>query len=154
MDLKENAAKGLARAFQIFRTDLEAIPEDAFGKKFGPSTRTIEDIVYEVNLVNDHTGMTMRGEKPFDWPEGDWILAPADFKGKEVVIAAFDKSCKRILETVESFTPEQMEETTQTEDGETTRFQGCQFLKLHAWYHSGQLNYIQTLLGDGALHWE
>ena len=23
----------------------------------------------------------------------------------------------------------------------------------HIWYHDGQLNYIQMLLGDGAVHW-
>ncbi len=40
----------------MFLQDLEALPESAFEASFGGVTRTIPDIVYEVNLVNDHVG--------------------------------------------------------------------------------------------------
>ncbi len=112
------------------------------------------DVVYECNLVNDHVGHVIRGETPFEWPDEGWITAPADFPaGKEIVIQSFQESCERIIKTIDSFTPQFMEEPLMTEDGETTRFARCQFLVVHLWYHSGQLNLMQSLLGDDGWHW-
>jgi hypothetical protein len=148
-------AKTLARSVQMFTQDLEALPEEAFTKNFGgEATRTIADFVYEVNLVNDHVGMTIRGENPPAWPEDQgFIRAPESFNTKDIVLDAFKKSSDKIIATAESFTPEQLDQKVTTENGESTCYQQCQFMALHLWYHSGQLNYIQTLLGDAKWHW-
>jgi hypothetical protein len=153
MDLAPVATKNLKSAYRIFRQDLEALPEDAFDKRFADRTRTVADIVYEVNLVNDHVGMVMRGEEPFTWPEERWITAPAEIRTKAAVLASLDASSAKLIETVDGFSSEELEQTVQTEHGERTRFDRCNFVTLHLWYHSGQLNYIQTLLGDDAGHW-
>src|SRR4051812_410897 len=153
IDTKKTAHAGLKSAFSLFLKDLQALPDEAFDRKFSDKTRTVADIVYEVNLVNDHIGMVIRGEKPFDWPEEQWIKAPEDYRCKDVVIAGFEKSSQKTLDTVEAFTKEQMEETIQTEEGETTRFDRCRFMTFHTWYHGGQLNFIQTLIGDDTWHW-
>ncbi len=153
MDLKTNATNGLRNACKVFLQDLQALPDEAFDKSFGEKARTVADLVYEVNLVNDHVGMVLRGEEPFIWPEG-WIRAPEDFRTKKIVIDGFEISSKKIIETVEAFSTEELEGTVQTEQGERTRFQRCQFMTLHVWYHSGQLNFIQTLLGDDLWHWK
>ena len=142
----------LNSAFRLVRVDLHALPEDAFNKCMGGKARTVADIVYEVNLVNDHIGLTIRGEELFTWPEG-WVKAPADMQTKEAVIAAFEKSAQKTLDTAESFTSEQLEEPFMSDEGETTRFERFRFIALHTWYHSGQLNFIQTLLGDDEFHW-
>ncbi len=153
MNLQEKAAKNLKNACKIFQQDLQALPEEAFSQSFGAKTRTVADIVYEVNLVNDHVGMVIRGEKPFDWPDDDFPRAPADFQTKDVVTGAFQKSSEQIVSTVEGFSESQIIEPIQVDGKETTRFDRCQFMILHLWYHSGQLNFIQTLLGDDAWHW-
>jgi hypothetical protein len=152
MDAKTIATKGLKSACRVFLNDLQNLPEEAFDRSFGPATRTVADITYEVNLLNDHVGMAIRGEQPFAWPDG-WVKAPEGLRTKEAVVDAFEKSSQGILATLESFSPEQFEERIQTEDGETDRFERCRFMSLHLWYHSGQLNYIQTLLGDAEWHW-
>lgn len=154
MDIKRLSVEGLRSACRIMRQDLDALPEEAFDRKFGPKTRTVSDLVYEATLVNDLIGMVMREEVPFDWPEGDWITAPESLRSKSDVIAAFARSSERIVETAESFTPEEFVSPLKTEEGETTRYERCRFMALHLWYHSGQLNYIQTLLGDDAWHWK
>lgn len=153
MDAKATSVNGLIGIFRLFLKDLESLPDEAYTRQFGPKTRTVADIVYEVNLVNDYVGMVVRGEEPFTWPEGDWIKAPVGFDTKEKVIGAFKSSSDKFLETAEGFSPDQFEETFLTEDGETTRFERCRFVTLHTWYHSGQLNFIQTLLGDDAWNW-
>lgn len=153
MDHKASAVKGLEGAINVFRQDLEALGEEAFCKSFGPATRTVADIVYEVNMVNDHVGLSVRGEEVFKWPEG-YIKAPEGFKDKQTVTAAFDESAQRILDTFRGYTQEELEVPFPNPDSEGTRFGQCRFVTLHLWYHSGQLNYIQTLLGDDAWHWK
>ncbi|CAN5486318.1 hypothetical protein BH11ARM1_BH11ARM1_00840 [soil metagenome] len=154
MDLKSLAVKSLVGVHSLFLKDLNALPEEAFSQKFGGETRTVADIVYEVNLVNDHIGMVVRGEEPFPWPEDEgFIKAPSDFVGKEAIIAAFDESMQKIIQTAELMTSEELEGMVTTESGETTRFQRFQFIAFHMWYHSGQFNFIQALRGDGEWHW-
>jgi hypothetical protein len=154
MDLKANATNGLKNACQLIKHDLEALPETAFGESFGGKTRTVADIIYEVNLVNDHVGMVIRGEEPFAWPEDGWIKAPEGFNTKEIVVAAFEASSQKIIATAEALSVDDLEGMVQTEHGERSRYQRCQFMTMHMWYHSGQLNFIQTLLGDDGWHWK
>lgn len=154
MIVKDVALGGLKSAFRIVSRDLEALPEDAFDKAFGGKARTVADIVYEINLVNDHVGLTLRGEPLFDWPEDGPILAPEGVRTKEATLHAFKESSGRILTTVENMTDADLEGTVTTEHGETNRFERCRFMTLHTWYHSGQLNFIQTLLGDDGWHWD
>ena len=153
LDSQSIALKTLKGAYNLLRKDLNALPEEAFTQSFGDKTRTVADLVYEVNLVNDHVGMVMRLEEPFPWPENGWIKAPEGFDTKEAVIGAFEVSAQKMLSTVEGFSTQQIEEPLETEDGVTNRFERCRFMALHMWYHSGQLNFIQTLRGDDAFHW-
>lgn len=152
MDVKATALGGLKSAFRVFMRDLEALPDDTFNKSLGGKARTIADIVYEVNLLNDHIGLTLQGEPLFDWPEG-WIQAPEEARTKNAALCSFRHSSERILATIEGMTAQDLEATIQTDNGETTGFERCRFMTLHVWYHSGQLNYIQTLLGDDEWHW-
>ena len=152
IDLPSTVANSLKGACGIFLKDLRALPEDSFGRSFGGKTRTVADIVHEVNLVQDHMGLTIRGEELFDWPEG-WITAPENQRTKEAVISAFEKSSAQILETVEGLTYQDLERKIINEHGEQNVFHLCRHMTLHLWYHSGQLNFIQTILGDDAWHW-
>lgn len=153
MTYKDLAHGGFAQASKRFLEDLDALPESAFTHSFGPATRTVADIVYEVNLVNKHVAMTLRDEEPFAWPEGGWITAPEGFDSKSVVTEAFRSTSEMVLSTLEGLSEEQFLELQATDQGEKTRLQQCQFMSMHVWYHSGQLNFIQTLLGDSDWHW-
>lgn len=152
MSVKPIAINSLKWVQKCLRDDLQALPEDVFDKKFGPKTRTVADIMHEVNLVNDHIGLTIRGEELFDWPEG-WIYAPEELRTKEAVLSAFETSSQRILDTIEGFSEEQMLEPIMSDGQETNRYERCRFMAWHMGYHSGQLNYIQTLVGDDGWHW-
>ncbi len=153
MEMKTSATKSLQNACSLFSQDLDALPEEAFTESFGPATRTVADIVYEVNMVNDHIGMAMRGEEQPKWPDG-WVKAPADFQTKDEVVNGFKQSSEQILNLVAPFTDEDIDVVLKENDGERTRADRCRFMALHIWYHSGQLNFIQTLLGDDAWHWK
>lgn len=146
-------AKSLRRACAIFTQDLEALPESAFTQKFGPKTRAVADIVHEVNLVNDHIGQALRGEPQFEWPTEGWIVAPPEMNNKSAVLEAWQISSTRILEIAESYSAQDLLGKVLTEQSETQRGERLRFMTLHIWYHSGQLNFIQTLLGDDGWHW-
>lgn len=152
MESLPTAIKGLKSALSIYEKDLQALPDDAFARSLGGKARTVADITHEVCLVNDHIGLTMTGGELFDWPEG-WITAPADLQTKERCISAFQASAKGVISIVEGWSEEDLKVKVQTEHGETDRAERCRFMALHLWYHSGQLNFIQTLLGDDDWHW-
>jgi len=152
MDLQASALSAFSRIREIFLKDLEAIPSEAFNKRFSDKTRTVSDITYEVNLVNDHVCALLRGEEAFEWPDG-WVTAPETYRAKDAVIKGFEASSQKVVDLINSYSLADMEVAEMTENGERTRYQRLQFLTLHMWYHSGQLNFIQTLLGDDDWHW-
>ncbi len=151
-DTKTIVVNSLNSTFRLMRIDLNTLPEDAFTRHFGGKARTVADIVHETNMVNDREISEMLGQESEVWPEG-WVTAPANLQTKQQVLDAFEKMAKRTVETAESYTSEQLEEPIQVEGTETTRFAKFRFISLHTWYHSGQLNFIQTLLGDDEFHW-
>jgi hypothetical protein len=152
MDPKPIAEKSLKSACRVFLNDLQSLPEEAFSKSFGGKARTVADIVYEVNMVNDDLNRVICGEKESDWPEG-WITAPPELQAKDAVIKSFEESSQRLISTAERLDAAAMEAPLQTEQGETNAFERFRFAALHLWYHSGQLNFMQTLLGDDVWHW-
>ena len=152
MSQKAEVIKGLQSALGTLRKDLVALPEDAVSKTFGGSSRSAADMVHEINLVNEHVTKTILGQPLFDWPEG-WIKAPAELASKDALLSAFDKASAFVLESLENLAEEDLAKAVTTERGETNGYERVRFMTVHVWYHSGQVNYIQTLLGDDAWHW-
>lgn len=152
MDIQPIVAKSLSRAVAVFTKDLEALPESAFTQKFSDKARTVADIVHEVNLVNQDILKSIHGQPMSEWPEG-WITAPAGFDSKRLVIDTFAEVAAEAVALAEASTEADMELPVESEFGPTNRAERFRFMTLHLWYHSGQLNYVQTLLGDDAWHW-
>ncbi len=153
LQLKDILKVRMERAVKAFHADLEALPESAFTKSFGEKARTVADIVHEINLVNDHLGRSVRGDEPTVIPQEGWITAPADFTEKAQIIKSFDDIVAEQVATVEKMTEQELEEIIPTDFGDVTKFERLLFIPIHIYYHSGQLNYIQTLLGDDDFHW-
>ena len=151
-DAKEIAVKSLKNAFWRFKVDLLAIPEEAIFKSFGGVSRTAADLVFETNQVNDHIGQGVRMEIQFDWVDG-WLKAPENWKTKQEVVDAFTESSDRTIKTFEDFTLDELEAPYEDDGKTTTRMERCRFITFHTDYHSGQLNFIQSLLGDDKFHW-
>lgn len=150
---KQSSIATVKSSYQILEKDLAALPEDVFAKSMGGKARTVADIIFEINMVNDHIRMVIVGEKPFDWPDGGWITAPADFQSKDTVLAGLLASRDRFLDGLEAIPDDKFDDPIMSDEKETTRAERCRFVALHNWYHSGQLNFIQTLLGDDNWNW-
>lgn len=152
MEFKSHARDSVAQALRAFEQDLEALPGEAFTQEFGGTARRVCDISHEIVLVNDKICQLLRGETVDSWPES-WVVAPEGLESKAETLAGYREGRDRVLATIDALTEAQMLEPMPSERGETNRFKRCEFMALHVWYHSGQLNYIQTLLGDGGWHW-
>lgn len=148
----ELASGALESAYGMFRIDLEALPEEAFGRHFGGKSRTVADIVHEVVLVNDHICLSIEQKPLWEFPKG-WITAPEGSRSKGAVLEAVDKSRIQVLQTVQGLTEGDLAREVVTEWGPTDVYERCRFMAWHVTYHSGQLNFIQTLLGDDQWHW-
>ena len=152
MNAKEKTLHSINRTFRAFSQDLEALPDDTFPRSLGGKARTVADVVYEVNLTNDWLRLNLLGEPVLNRPNA-WVTAPEEARTKETAIASFQVSSEQVIHLVEQMALEELEGIIQTELGEMTRAELCRSMTVHLWYHSGQLNYIQTLLGDAESHW-
>lgn len=152
MTTKEKTLSGVTRVFRFFLQDLENLPADVFDKSLGGKARTVADIVYEVRLTNERLYRDLLGQPSAEQPNA-WVTAPEEVRTKEASIHAFQTSCEQLVELIERMSPEQLEEVVPGVLGEASRADHCRSMTVHLWYHSGQLNFIQTLLGDSDMHW-
>jgi hypothetical protein len=151
-DSKTIAIRYLKNAFARFRVDLLALPEEAIFKTFGGTSRSVADLVFETNQVNKHICQGVRNEVQFEWQDG-WLKAPDTWKTKQEVVDAFTESFEQTVKTFEDLTQEELEAPYVNEGQTTNKIERCRFITFHTDYHSGQLNFIQSLLGDDKFHW-
>lgn len=153
MDLKANVLSSLKVAVSHFIKDLEALPEEAVFARHGGTSRSAADIAYETALVNDEMRAIIVGEAGPVWPEEEWTHAPEAWKTKAEVVAFFSESADKLVALAESFKADEFEVIAKSEKSERTRFERFQFAAMHTMYHCAQLNFIQSMLGDGEMHW-
>lgn len=152
MTTKEKTLNSVTRVYRFFTQDLENLPAEVFEKSLGGKARTAADIAYEVRLTNERLSRDLLGQPSTDHPSG-WAIAPEDLRSKEATVASFRTSCEQVVQIIEGMSPEEMEEIVPGVLGDASRADHCRSMTVHLWYHSGQLNFIQTLLGDSDIHW-
>lgn len=148
-DHKGYATTQLTNAKGYYLSDLQAMNEDDLLGKEGEARSPI-DFTYEVVIVNRRIASRMRGENPEPMKFEGWMVAPADFRNKDRAIKEFDESAQEMIDAV----GDDPLRTVQMPDRTTTAFELANFGALHMMYHDAQLNYIQALKGDMAMHWE
>lgn len=136
-----------------YSSDLNAMPEDALDQSPGGKARSAYDITYEVVELNRIVAGRARGEQtPFDGSEG-WTRAPESYKNKAAVIADFEDSITQLVDALTGVNEETMSTPVETPFGALPLARLAEIVPRHIMYHSGQLNYIQTWLGDEVFHW-
>lgn len=152
MNEKKIAVDGVRKAVEMYLNGLEHLPEEAYAACLGGKARLVADITYEVTLVNQNTNLRLQGLPAPAWPEG-WVVAPEELRGKAAAIDAFRNSAEELLATMEALPPEAFDDSLASEIGKASFADRSRFVALHLWYHCGQLNFAQALLGDDSLHW-
>lgn len=152
MDTKEKTLNSLKRVYRFFLQDMENLPPEVFEKSLGGKARTVADIACEVRLSNDRLYRDLLGQPSNEQPNG-WAIAPEDARTKEAAIRLFQASSEQVLGVIEGMSLEEVETVVPGVLGDASRADHCRAMTVHLFYHSGQLNFIQTLLGDSDIHW-
>ena len=141
--------KAFESAVEMFVKDLRAMEEDALLASAGHARAPI-DFAFEVGLVNRHIGNRIKGE-PSTLPNEGWIRAPSEFRTKAAVIDHLLASRDELLSGARAMSDG--DKLVPTSEGETPVYDLVYFAATHTMYHDGQLNYIQAMSGDLAVHW-
>ncbi|MEP6755682.1 MAG: DinB family protein [Chthonomonadales bacterium] len=134
--------------------DLNAIPEDKLNEGLGANSRTALNIAAECGAINQvWIGFFETGFVTFMATEDEPAFY-AKYNTRKLVLGLIEETCLRLTELFMALDPAKFAETTDAFRGRTmTYLQLAEFPTVHMCYHDGQLNYIQTLLGDDAIHW-
>jgi hypothetical protein len=137
----------------LYAADLAAMTDEMLSTSVAGKARTAYDLTYEVISVNDL--ITEKAKNFVREPKENtgWTKAPMSFCDKQAAIAAFNASIEGVVETLKSAHPEFLDEIVDSPLGPLPVKRLAGIVPMHIMYHSGQLNYIQTLHGDDEFHW-
>ncbi|HLO98381.1 MAG TPA: hypothetical protein VK171_07295, partial [Fimbriimonas sp.] len=129
--------------------DINAIPDDKWTSTFGGVSTSAMDaardavnlLLWATETIKGGTGASMEGLSVDCSTKANAVAALAS--AGEGFCAALAAASDETLNTIAT-PPWQMPAPI---------FMLAQIAVSHVWYHDGQLNYIQMLLGDEKVHW-
>ncbi len=141
-------------AYQMLLKDLRAIPEEKAGQAWGGCSRAPLRFVAECAMLNGvlaayiETGVFRR-------PSREEALAQQEsFPSIEPLAAFLQQQTELLLKAIDGVDPDTLwEEGNEPFGRPMSRFQAIGLAATHMNYHDGQLNYVQAMLGDPAIHW-
>lgn len=137
----------------MYTADIEAIPEDQWTKSFGGVTRGAGDLTADTIALLEWTTEAIKGNVLL-MEEGSHQQYAGDCSTKAGATALLSKSVEKFQAALNSASDETLNSTVMAPWGmETPVFMMAQIAVSHVWYHDGQLNYVQCLLGDEKVHW-
>lgn len=152
---KASVAKNLAMAHSFYKGDLEAMSPETLAARPGQAARNAYDYTYEVAVVNNRIAMRLRGEDPGPWtgPEGEFMKAPAEAQNKETIVKMFDESAQAVRDAWDALPVENMHLEIDIQGNKETPLGMASLSAIHMMYHDAQLNQMQSIQGDQAMHW-
>ena len=81
------------------------------------------------------------------------MTAPAELRTKAAAIENVKSSLDEVLEAWNALPAQDVFRTVQLKSGEAHPLDFAFMAAYHTGYHDAQLNYIQSLNGDMAVHW-
>ena len=151
-DIRSYVVSEFESGIEGFVKDLGALTHEDLNRSFGSGSRCAYDFIYEVGVINRRVAFRLRSEDPgpMPWKFGEeWLQAPDDFKTKETALEHMTSTAAELVAAVGD------DVTRGVTVGEkvTPAYQLVNFATFHTGYHDAQLNFIQSLAGDMAVHW-
>jgi hypothetical protein len=137
--------EGVKDARDVMLCDLGQLTHEDLDRTWMSGERRAYDFIYEVAIVNNRIAKRLAGEDPgpMPWVFGkEWLKAPDYYRDKARASEFLSDSSDAVRTAAE-----------------TSLLEGAKIVDLlafsvrHMSYHDGQLNFIQSLKGDMALHW-
>ncbi len=138
----------------MYQADIQAIPEDKWTATFGGCSKPCS------SLTADAVGFLFWMTKAIKESGTPTIDADAmgkleaDCATKDGATAMLQKGSTALSEALMAASEETLTTiATAPWQMDAPIFSLAQIAVSHIWYHDGQLNYIQSMLGDGEYHW-
>lgn len=151
--IKESLIELIENSGKDYVKDLESLTTDQLAACPGGAARKGADFSYEVAVVNKRVAARLRGDDPGPWPFEAWATAPESEASQEALIALITDSVEEVVTALRNLSEEDLFAPMMLGENETTKFKLASMVLIHLSYHDGQLNYLQSLNGDGEIHW-
>ncbi|MCB0826199.1 MAG: DinB family protein [Armatimonadetes bacterium] len=133
----------------MYCADINAIPEDKWTTAMGGCTRPASELTADALSLLSWVTNVLNGGEPGEMNQDNDACAT-----KAGSIAAVQKGMENFNTALAGASDELLNTTVTAPFGmEMPVFAIAQIAVSHVWYHDGQLNYIQSLLGDDKVHW-
>jgi len=152
-DFKTFLAAKLDMVTFLFTKDMEALSHEQLDASVAGCARTGYDIAFEIVTTNCMFAKIVRGEGMETIQFEGWLHAPDEFKDRQGALEAVQASFADMKASLLACPDDELSVTTDTPIGPKSRADIAFMSVYHGGYHSGQLNYIQTLHGDSDMHW-
>lgn len=144
------------RALADLVRSVEAVPEDKLDWKPGEHARSALDQLREVAIApRFHLAILKEGRLPDGDDHARFRKQAAGLKSAREAIDTAMASTGELCEAIANFPDDRLEEEITLPFGGSLHLSMADVLVIHYWnmvYHNGQVNYIQTLLGDREMH--
>lgn len=138
----------------MYSADIKAIPDDKWETTFGGCTRSARDVTADALAMLNWTTEALKGNVIPTY-EGEL------FEGMKNECATKDGAIAKLQTVAQQFNAALHAASDDALNAIVTPpwqmdaplYMLAQIAVSHIWYHDGQLNYIQCLLGDEKIHW-
>ncbi len=154
IDAREQLNGWLQGVTKMYLDDIQAIPDDKWAANFGGCTRPASVLTADAIGFLFWTTMAIQAGGTPTTPEGAEQQLEAACTTKDGATAMMQKGSTGLSEAIMGASEESlMKMATTPFHMEAPLYTLAQMAVSHIWYHDGQLNYIQCLMGDGDYHW-
>jgi len=131
----------------LWEKDLAAHRDEELLSRPSETARSVADFAYETIFVNRRIAARLRGEAVASMD--GFPTCPEELRSRDLLAKAMRESADEVLAAVGD--PER--EITRPDGSTVSAFASAEFAAVHMFYHLGQVNYVQTMYGDPAVHW-
>lgn len=153
-DPRTDVLERLAFAQQLFRADIRSMSTADLATTCGGQSRCGYDFIFEmVGFYETLAGLLNNGPSDIEGPQGGWVQAPKEFCDLAPAVAKLNAAADGFTEAIRSYQGDFVKDVFPSPVGPFTPLGMANLAIWHTMYHSGQLNYIQTINGDVDFHW-
>jgi hypothetical protein len=151
LDFRSGLAGWLDTLANFFCKDIRALPDEALAKSPGGVAKAPATIAAEVVSMCDWCAGALRGEAAAMTEDETGL---PHYTSKEQICDAVAASAANLGSAIRGATDEILASVvTPPWQMPAPMAVHAQVAVNHIWYHDGQLNYLQALQGDSAVHW-
>jgi hypothetical protein len=155
IDAKGYLASWLGALVDMTSKDIRAIPADKWKATFGGCTRAADEVMADTIWMLEWCTGALKGQAETTPDEVGSISALKDeLVDSEAAVARLTAAANAFSEALRAASDDALNEVvTPPWQMPAPLFMLANIAVSHVWYHDGQLNYIQALLGDDKIHW-